>query len=205
MEWTYHLPGLPIGNAMNSKGVAVAWTGAGYFPLVKPKPGVPTYLLLIELMLKSSVNDCLRYLSNCRIAGASILGLVDSGGNSALVEALPGRHIVDQSHDLIFRANHYVCQESIRRAKQDDWSRTHSGLRMCSFEKAKTTFLPKSSHCHAKHIRELLTSEGVMVDLGMKAMTHDSFVFEPMKGTVWWRSGGWDQGQRWKKIRPFKS
>ena len=197
--WTYHLPGLPIGNAMNSAGLALAWTGAGYFPTVAPKSGVPTYLILIELMLKRTVKDAVKYLENCTIAGASIIGLVDKTGKHALVEVLPGRISFDRGSSLLFRANHFLCSDMMKRAKQNAWKGTHSGRRMEAFSEASSSWLPPHTSCTSKHLKQLLTFDGVMVDLGLNAMTHDSFVFEPTKSTIWWRSGGWDQGQRWRQ------
>ena len=41
---SYHYPGLWNCCGINSKGLSVMWTGAGYAPMIQPKVGVPTTL-----------------------------------------------------------------------------------------------------------------------------------------------------------------
>jgi len=115
---TYHYPGLWAGAGINEHGLAFMWTGSGYVPRVPPIVGVPTYVLIAELLWRSDVSEALAYLRSVTIAGAFIFFLGDASGRVVVVEGLPGRLIVDESGTALSRANHYACTEAMACAKQ---------------------------------------------------------------------------------------
>lgn len=115
---TYHYPGLWAGAGMNEHGLAFMWTGSGYMPKVPPVVGVPTYVLIAELLWRRDVPEVLAYLRGVTLAGAFIFFLGDPSGRIAVVEGLPGRLIVDDSAAVLSRANHYACAEAITCSKQ---------------------------------------------------------------------------------------
>ena len=61
---TLSFPGLPACAGVNSDGLALFWTGAGYYPPLCPKIGVPTYALVFETLLYSDVSGAVEYLQN---------------------------------------------------------------------------------------------------------------------------------------------
>lgn len=114
----YHYPGLWCCAGVNEEGLALVWTGAGYKPAVQPKVGVPTYVLIAEILRRKNVADALAWLSRVRLAGAFIFFLGDAKGNIAVAEGLPGKLVVDQSGDRLTRGNHYGCPAMIRSSRQ---------------------------------------------------------------------------------------
>ena len=110
-------PGLPICAGLNSAGLALMWTGAGYYPPVLPKSGIPTYALVFETLLEQDVASALEYLWSVRPAGAFIFFLGDRRGNLAIVEGTPGRIFVEQV-DLGHRANVFEGPGAIKASGQ---------------------------------------------------------------------------------------
>lgn len=140
---SYHYPGLWQCAGINDAGLAFVWTGGGYFPYVKPVVGVPTYVLIAELLRKKSVYEVTQYLATVKHAGSFIFFLADASGAMAIVEAVPGKtHLVrpvDQrggasgdaserpSGDarstkelpgVLVRGNHYFCGDVLACGKQ---------------------------------------------------------------------------------------
>ncbi|MCE9590503.1 MAG: C45 family peptidase [Planctomycetes bacterium] len=114
---TLHYPGLWAGAGLNEHGLALMWTTGGVFPRIKPVVGVPTYVVIAELLLRRTVDEALAYLDTLRHAGCFIFMLGDARGGSITVEAMPGRRVTVRD-PLISRANHYRCNDVIRCGKQ---------------------------------------------------------------------------------------
>jgi predicted choloylglycine hydrolase len=115
---TYHYPGLWAGAGVNEHGNAFMWTGSGYAPRLKPVVGVPTYVLIYEILRRRTVRDALRFLHDVIHAGSFIFFLGDATGDIAVVEGMPGRLSVDQSADALGRANHYENPDVVKASKQ---------------------------------------------------------------------------------------
>ncbi|MCX5663017.1 MAG: C45 family autoproteolytic acyltransferase/hydrolase [Planctomycetota bacterium] len=115
---TYHYPGLWACAGINERGLGLVWTGGGYFPKVPSVVGVPTYVLIAEILRLSSVEEALAYLMPLRHAGCFIFFLGDATGATAVVEAVPGKKVAERSGEAITRANHYRCGEVLACGKQ---------------------------------------------------------------------------------------
>lgn len=116
---SYHYPGLWCGAGVNEAGMSLMWTGSGYMSRVPPVDGVPAYALIAEVLLRENVADALDYLRAARQAGCYVFFLADRTGNIAVVEAMPGRLVVDQSSPALSRANHYLDPGLCQASKQD--------------------------------------------------------------------------------------
>jgi hypothetical protein len=116
---TYHFPGIWACAGLNDAGLSLVWTTSGVFPLVTPEVGVPTYVLVAEVLRRRTVVEAICYLQGVKLAGAFIFLLGDATGAVAVVEALPGYVGVDQSGPALWRANHYLGAEAIRLSRQD--------------------------------------------------------------------------------------
>lgn len=110
-------PGLPICAGINSAGLSLMWTGAGYYPPLRPVSGVPTYALTFELLLKRSVPEALEWLKKVPNAGAFIFFLADRQGKVALIEGTPGK-VFSWSGAHAHRANVYELPEACRASRQ---------------------------------------------------------------------------------------
>ena len=115
---TYHYPGLWAGAGINEHGMALMWTSSGHMPRLKPRVGLPTYVVIAEILRRKTVAGALRWLDSIVHAGSFIFLLGDAGGEIAVVEGLPGYTVVDQSAEALSRANHYMCGDAARRARQ---------------------------------------------------------------------------------------
>lgn len=116
----YHYPGLWASAGINEHGLALMWTGGGYLPKVAPLVGVPTYVLIAEILRRRTVNEAIAFLSAVPIAGCFLFHLGDAAGNVAVIEGAAGKQVVDRSGDLLFRANHYTCREIVACSSQAD-------------------------------------------------------------------------------------
>lgn len=114
---TYHYPGLWACAGINEHGLALMWTGGGYFPPIRPVVGVPTYVLIAELLCLRSVPDAIAYLGSVKHAGCFIFFLGDAQGETAVIEAVPGKLAAERSAALC-RANHYVDAQVLKAGKQ---------------------------------------------------------------------------------------
>ena len=114
----YHFPGLWACAGVNEAGLALVWTGGGYYPKVPPVAGVPTYVLIDEILRRKNVGEALRWLRRAKRAGAFIFFLGDAAGRTAVVEAVPRRMAVEEGSERASRANHYECEEILRCAAQ---------------------------------------------------------------------------------------
>jgi predicted choloylglycine hydrolase len=115
---TYHYPGLWACAGVNEYGMTLMWTGGGYLPKVPPMVGVPTYVLIAEVLRRNSVQAAVDYLAGVPIAGCFIFHLGDAAGNIAIVEGAAGKQAVDRTGDVLFRANHYTCRDIVACSKQ---------------------------------------------------------------------------------------
>jgi isopenicillin-N N-acyltransferase-like protein len=116
---TYHMPGLWACAGINEAGLSLVWTSTGIFPPVLPEVGVPTYVVVAEILRHKSVRDAIRYIKGIKLAGAFNFFLGDASGSIAVVEAMPGYVSVDQSGPTMTRANHYANADMVRLARQD--------------------------------------------------------------------------------------
>ena len=115
---TYHYPGLWMCAGVNDAGLSLMWTGSGYFPQLKPRVGMPTYVLIAEILGKRSVDEAVGYLKSVKHAGSFIFFLGDAAGNAAVAEGMPGPLEVERAERWATRANHYVCDELVSCSQQ---------------------------------------------------------------------------------------
>lgn len=120
---TYHYPGLWSSAGINEAGLCLMWTGGGYFPQVAPIVGVPTYVLISEILELRTVAEALDYLGNIQQAGSFIFFLGDATGDTAIVEAVPRKRTIERAPQLGCRANHYTSNAVLQSGKQKRPSR----------------------------------------------------------------------------------
>jgi hypothetical protein len=95
------------------------WTSTGYLPALANVPGVPTYILISELLSKESVPEAVDFLQKTPNAGAYIFLLADAKGKTAVVEALPGGTLAVDDSPVNCRTNQYEIPELIEASYQD--------------------------------------------------------------------------------------
>lgn len=116
---TFHFPGMWSGCGINSEGLAQMWTSTGFLPVLANAPGVPTYILISELLNRRSVPEAVDLLQKTPNAGAYIFLLADANGKTAVVEALPGGKLAVDYSPVNCRTNQYEISGMIEASYQD--------------------------------------------------------------------------------------
>lgn len=208
---TYHYPGLWACAGINEAGLSLVWTGGGYIPKVSPVIGLPTYVLIAEILRLRSVDEALSWLAGVKHAGSFIFFLADATGATAVVEAVPRRVQVDQSGDAMSRANHYLCPDVVHCARQVTPSRSkyttsQRAERMQRFvDEHYGRFTPAV-------VKAILTDRsgdwpwlhqmpGGKRSLALEGMTIDSFFAIPQDRVFWTCRGGPHPGP-WQSVSP---
>lgn len=194
----YHYPGLWNCCGVNSAGLSFMWTGGGYFPVVKPKVGVPTYIIISEIMSMKSVDEVLNYLQKVPNAGSFIFLLGDARKQIAAVEAIPGKLSIERSPDLQYRANLYCCPEIMKSSKQvkdPEPKKCHSVIRM---KKLKGLVAKQQGPISVQSIKNILSAKSIFVDHGLKGMTIDRIVADSKQRVLWTRRGGKATSSSWQ-------
>jgi predicted choloylglycine hydrolase len=189
---TYAYPGLWAAAGMNEHGLSLVWTGAGYFPAVRPDVGIPTYALIAGVLTRRTCRAAITLLQNTRNAGSFIFFLADATGEVWVAEGLPGKINPIQCVDWIARANHFESEGMCRLSKQDvppklDANSIARADRMASLAKA---------HCDritGEMVATFLNDHGVAPGLGIcqhpafpgDGFTMDSFYLLPSKRQMW--------------------
>ncbi len=203
----YHYPGLWACAGVNDAGLALMWTGAGYFPKVPPAVGVPTYVIIAEILLRRSVAEALAFLKAVKVAGSFIFFLADAGGDVAVVEAVPGKLHIERSREAMTRANHYTCPELIQCSKQV-LKRGHASL----MKHARMSELVGSNigKLDANSAKKILTDRGSKWpglnqfpcgkdSVALSGMTVDSLIAVCEERVLWTCRGGREPGP-WQSV-----
>jgi predicted choloylglycine hydrolase len=207
---TYHYPGLWAGAGINEHGMALMWTSSGHMPRLKPKVGLPTYVVIAEILRRKTVAGALRWLDSIVHAGSFIFLLGDAGGEIAVVEGLPGYTVVDQSAEALSRANHYMCGDAVRRARQ----RLRRGKGVTTAYRAQRMARLVDEHVQQLGVR---TAQEILTDRDgtgpwlhqfpwgpqrstLSGMTIDSLLAVCEDGALYTCRGGGERGP-WQRLR----
>ena len=97
--------------------MALMWTSSGYMPRLKPRVGLPTYVVIAEILRRKTVaGACAGSTRSC--TGQLHLPARRRGRRDRRGRGIAGYTVVDQSAEALSRANHYMCGDAVRRARQ---------------------------------------------------------------------------------------
>lgn len=208
---TYHYPGLWACAGVNEAGLGLVWTSAGLMPKVAPVTGLPTYVLISELLRQPTVRDALEYLSRVKHAGSFIFCLGDASGETAVVEAVPKKRRVERAEPVLSRGNHFVCPEIIRcgRQRKPDRTKTTTLQRSEKMQELLQRYHGQLSPETAKLILSDRSGEfpwlnqfpGGKKAWELKGMTVDSFFITCNDSSMWTCRGGATLGP-WQDFTP---
>jgi isopenicillin-N N-acyltransferase like protein len=102
----YAYPGLWVGAALNSAGLAFCWTSASNKDAPGPRVGIPSYVLLAQMMYQDSLKGALAEARRARHAGWFTIVLADGKGNLANVEGSPRELAVETGRGHMARAGY---------------------------------------------------------------------------------------------------
>jgi predicted choloylglycine hydrolase len=184
---TYSFPGLWACAGINEAGLAIGWSGAGYWPSVLPAVGVPTYALLAGLLTKSSLEEAVTLMERRCHAGCFIFFITDATGELAIIEAWPGDFVIHRNEQIGVRTNHYLSREAIQATKQVD-PRTVSGATTVQRYESLKSNIAFDSQCDVHTLQSLLRHPGICAAYkleeaygGYISMTIDSICLQPDK------------------------
>lgn len=192
----YQYPGLPICAGVNSSGLGLVWTGAGYYPAIEPKAGVPTYALVFEILQRSSTEEALEFLYDTPIAGPFIFIIGDCGGSCSVVEATSDFLSVTKVESMDYRAN-YFCDEATQissRQKLPGEKQCNSKIRMRTLQSFARKLRGKAN---VLTLQRALSQKGVFVDFKPSHLSLDQIVVDCKAGALITRRGTADT--RWSR------
>jgi isopenicillin-N N-acyltransferase-like protein len=85
----YTYPGLLAGAGMNSEGLSITWTSTPRAPF---EIGVPTYVIIAEVLRKKTIVEALQVIIKTKRAGSFKFTIADKYGEIYVVEATPAHH-----------------------------------------------------------------------------------------------------------------
>lgn len=194
---TYNYPGLPSCCGINEAGLALMWTGSGYYPSVRPAMGLPSYVLIDEILRKRSVKQALSFLKSVPQAGCFIFVIGDSSGCAVVVEGVNNRIEVVRADPLLYRANLYGCAPAIKWSKQHrrlNPRKVHSLKRLAKF-RSLTRTLPLPISC--SFLKSALSTPPILVDLRPAKITVDTLIADADRRTLHYRRAG---GRAWHSL-----
>ena len=103
---SYTYPGMLAAAGLNSAGISICWNSV---PRLKIKKGVPTYIIIEEVLRQKTIGDALTAIMRARRAGCFSLFLSD-GEEVYNIEATPDDIEINYSTNYISHANHYLTQ-----------------------------------------------------------------------------------------------
>lgn len=206
---TYSFPGLWAGAGMNSEGVSLVWTAAGYGHAAqhggKARDGVPSYALISEVLQKKTFDEAVAYLEAARHAGWFLFLLAGKGGQITRVEASPSAKAVVKPTSIAAAHGNYLDEDVAKSACQDQ----PAGHPAHNQRYARTCELlvSHSGRLNEQKMKEILLEEDpkipdLMISLTCKNEpigTIDSFLFCPDTGKAWFIPQPSDGGQ-WQEF-----
>lgn len=109
----YTYAGIIAGAGMNSYGVAMSWNSV---PRLEIKVGVPTYIIIAEILRQKTLGDAMSVVVRAKRAGCFGFMLCDSE-EIYNVEATPASVDIDSSPYYLAHANHYLNSDFARRSE----------------------------------------------------------------------------------------
>jgi isopenicillin-N N-acyltransferase-like protein len=112
----YVYPGLWIGAGLNSAGLGLCWTSAFEKKVKEPRVGIPTYVLITQMLYQETLADALEEARRAKHAGWFAFVLSDAKGNIAGVDGTPEKLAIEKPSGYTARAS-YACREIIGEEK----------------------------------------------------------------------------------------
>ncbi|MGM0414534.1 MAG: C45 family autoproteolytic acyltransferase/hydrolase, partial [Bacillota bacterium] len=195
---SYAYPGMLAAAGLNSEGIAVCWNSV---PRLKLQSGVPTYIIIAEILRQTSLGDALAAVMRARRAGC--FNLVLSDGNEIYnIEATPDDIEISYSTNYFSHANHYLaerfaCQEP-EPENFEKYKRKASSIirhnRMTRFLEEETGKISAASvqrfltdHLNQPH--SICRHPEPDIEYSEKLLTRAAWIIEPTSKILWYAGG----------------
>jgi len=110
----YNYPGLIAAAGINSEGISLTWTSTPRAPFVV---GVPTYVIIGEVLRKKTIGEALQAIVNPKRAGSFKFTIADKNGEIYVIEATPSHHHLIYVDDFYGYSADFESEEIRREAK----------------------------------------------------------------------------------------
>jgi isopenicillin-N N-acyltransferase-like protein len=114
----YAYPGLWVGAGLNSAGVALCWTWGDGLGIKGPRVGIPSYVLIAQMLYQDTLEDALQEARRAKHAGWFNFVLADGNGQLATVEGTPEKLVIQKPRGHTARAS-YACREILGGTKSE--------------------------------------------------------------------------------------
>ena len=169
---SYAYPGLWVGAGMNSAGLALCWTSASDETSRGPRVGVPSYLLITQMMYQETLDAAVEEARRAPHAGWFTFVMGDGEGNLLDVEGSPKELAVEKHTGTLARVD-YGSRQMTRTADGQDVQYTPRCRKM--YELLRQT---KGKIATGDLRNYFLTPEHEIYNPGM---TIDAFIFNTTK------------------------
>lgn len=102
----YAFPGLWCGAGLNSAGLALCWTSAGFGDAKGANVGIPSYVLLTHLLYQDSLKAVAEEAKRNKHAGWFTFVMADGDGKLLNVEGAPGEIAVEEHRGELARVSY---------------------------------------------------------------------------------------------------
>ena len=102
---SYAYPGLWAGAGLNSAGIALTWTSGSGVGIPGPRVGIPSYVLIAQMLYQDTLDAALAEAQRARHAGWFTFVLADGSGHLANVEGTPNELAMERSTGTLARVS----------------------------------------------------------------------------------------------------
>ncbi len=195
---SYAYPGMLSAAGLNSYGIAICWNSV---PRLKFQPGIPTYIIIDEILRQTTIGDALATVMKAKRAGCFSLILSD-GYEIYNIEATPDDIEISYSTSYFSHANHYLTGRFASQEPEpenlDKYRRKASSIvrhnRMARFLEEEFGRISAASGQgfltdHLNHPHSICRHPDLRSEYSDKFLTRAAWVIEPAKKIFWYAGG----------------
>ena len=195
---SYTYPGLLAAAGLNSAGIAICWNSV---PRLKIKKGVPTYIIIEEILRQKTIGDALTAVMRANRAGCFSLFLSD-GDEIYHIEATPNDIEINYSADFLSHGNHYLTPRFARQEPEPEnlekYRRKASSIirdnRMNKFLKENSGRISMATaqrflKDHLNYPHSICRHSDKRSKYSDKFLTRAAWIIEPARKELWYAGG----------------
>jgi isopenicillin-N N-acyltransferase-like protein len=188
----YTNPGILTCAGLNSNGVGISWTSV---PRLELRIGVPTYIIVAEVLRQKTIGDALNAVLRAERAGCFHFIITDKTEIYS-IEATPNDIDIVYSDECVAHANHYIsdkfyAKQNISQLKTDTFIRYNRMKRLLreNFGRINLEACFSFLRDHVNYPYSICKHPDEKVADKFRGLTLDSWVAVPSKGEFWLAHG----------------
>ncbi|MEM2703496.1 MAG: C45 family peptidase [Candidatus Bathyarchaeia archaeon] len=188
----YTNPGILSCAGINSYGLGISWTSV---PRLELKPGVPTYIIVAEVLRQKTIGDALDAVLKADRAGCFHFIIADETEIYS-IEATPKDVDIDYSDTFVVHTNHYISEkfyakQNIAQLKADTFVRYNRMKRLIKENFGKITLRTCMDllRDHVNYPSSICKHPDERANEKFRGLTLDSWVIVPTLKEFWLAHG----------------